>query len=67
MFSKIVKHAMLDENVTQADLASRIGITQQNIQSKLSQDNMREKSMQEIADALDLELIIKLRHKTPSL
>lgn len=61
--SKEIKKILIDEDLTQADLAEKIGTSQQNMNAKLRRDNFSNKEMQEIADALGYELKIEFIKK----
>lgn len=45
-------------NITEAELARRIGTSPQNFNNKMKRDNFTERDLQEIADALGLKLDI---------
>ena len=45
-------------NLSEAELARRVGVTPQNFNHKMKRDNFTEKDLQEIADALGLRLEI---------
>ena len=60
MFSKILKHALIDKGLKVSDLARLLNTSHSNITQKLSRDNFSEKEMQEIADVLQLDLNIEL-------
>ena len=45
-------------NISEAELARRVGVTPQNFNNKMKRDNFSEKDLQEIADALGLKLEI---------
>lgn len=61
--SKEIKKILIDEDLTQADLAEKVGTSQQNMNAKLKRDNFSNKEMQEIADALGYELKIEFIKK----
>lgn len=61
--SKEIKKILIDEDLTQADLAEKVGTSQQNMNAKLKRDNFSNKEMQEIADALGYELRIEFIKK----
>lgn len=48
-------------NITQTELGRRMGTTFNNINNKLKRDNFSVKDLQQIADALGVELIIKFK------
>lgn len=62
--SKEIKKILIDEDLTQAELAEKIGTSQQNMNAKLKRDNFSNKEMQEIAEALGYELKIEFVKKT---
>lgn len=62
--SKEIKKILIDEDLTQAELAEKIGTSQQNMNAKLKRDNFSNKEMQEIAEALGYELKIEFIKKT---
>ena len=45
-------------NISEAELARRIGISPQNLHNKMKRDNFTETDLREIADALGLRLEI---------
>ena len=45
-------------NISEAELARRVGVTPQNFHNKMKRDNFTETDLREIADALGLELDI---------
>lgn len=57
--SKEIKKILIDEELTQAELAEKIGTSQQNMNAKLKRDNFSNKEMQEIANALGYDLKIE--------
>lgn len=61
--SKEIKKILIDEDLNQADLAEKIGTSQQNFNAKLKRDNFSNKEMQEIAEALGYELKIEFVKK----
>ncbi|MBQ9086958.1 MAG: helix-turn-helix transcriptional regulator [Clostridia bacterium] len=40
-------------NISEAELARRLGVSPQNLNNKMKRDNFTEKDLQEIANALD--------------
>ena len=60
MFSKIIKHQLVEKDLKVSDLARLLNTSYQNIDQKMKRDNFSEKEMQEIANALQLELKIFL-------
>lgn len=63
VFAKRVKMALIETDRTQSSLASALGIKTGNFSRKLRINNMSEKDMHTIADALGMELIIELKKK----
>lgn len=57
--AKEIKKMLIDEDITQNDLAERIETSQQNLNAKLKRNNFSIKEMQQIADALGYELRIE--------
>jgi DNA-binding Xre family transcriptional regulator len=53
--SEKIKIVLLKKKMTVTKLAEKIGSSSQNLSNKLSQDNFREKELQEIAEALDCD------------
>ena len=45
-------------NISEAELARRVGVTPQNFNNKMKRDNFSERDLKEIADALGLRLEI---------
>ena len=45
-------------NISEAELARRVGVTPQNLNNKMKRDNFSERDLHEIADALGLRLEI---------
>lgn len=48
-------------NISEAELARRLGISPQNLNNKMKRDNFAERDLQEIADALDCTLSISFK------
>lgn len=61
--SKEIKKILIDEELTQSQLAEKLGTSQQNMNAKLKRDNFSNKEMQEIADALGYDLKIEFIKK----
>lgn len=61
MFQKLVKKRMIDLDLNQEKLAAMIGRSRQTLSVSLKNDNLKEKEMQKIADAMNCDLIIELR------
>ena len=64
MFSKIVRYALVDQNISIAELARRINTSRENLAAKIRRDNFCERDMQKIADTLNLDLEIRLVEKS---
>lgn len=60
MFSKIIRHSLVEKDLKVSDLARLLNTSYQNLDQKLKRDNFSEKEMLQIADALQLQLTIKL-------
>lgn len=61
--SKEIKKILIDEELTQSQLAEKLGTSQQNMNAKLKRDNFSNKEMQEIADVLGYDLKIEFIKK----
>ncbi len=61
MFTKIIKHSLVEKDLKVSDLARLLDTSYQNLDQKLKRDNFSEKEMLQIADALNLKLILDLR------
>jgi DNA-binding Xre family transcriptional regulator len=65
MLAKKIKKIMVDREMTLTQMAGKIGNTSvQNLSQKLKRDNLNEKELIEIADALGCELVIEFKDKT---
>ena len=60
MFTKLIKYALVDNNLKVSDLARLLNTSYQNIDQKLKRDNFSELEMLAIAAVLDKKLSIKL-------
>lgn len=60
MFQKLVKKRMVDLDLNQEKLAAMIGRSRQTLSVSLKNDNLKEKEMQKIADAMNCDLVIDL-------
>ena len=58
MVEKIRVACVKRGNISEAELARRVGVTPQNFNNKMKRDNFSEHDLQEIADALGLRLEI---------
>lgn len=63
MFTEKIEIALIKEKLNKTDLAEKMGTSVQNLYDKMKRDNFNEKQMLEVANALGLELVIKLRFK----
>lgn len=54
-----IKAIIKDKKVTQIELAERINVTKQNLSNKMNRDNFSTLELVEIADALEMQLILK--------
>ena len=61
--AKEIKKLLIDESLTQQQLADKIGTSQGNLANKLKRNNFNIKELQEIAQALNYELIIEFKKK----
>ena len=59
MFSKAVKHALVETEVSMTELAERLGCTKQNVSTMLRGKNITEANMKKIAEALDCDLKVE--------
>lgn len=60
MSAKDVIEAILeDKKVTRKELAERTNVTKQNLSNKMKRDNFSTLELVEIADALEMQLILK--------
>lgn len=48
-------------NISEAELARRLGISPQNLNNKMKRDNFTEKDLAEIADALDCTFTVSFK------
>ena len=58
MVQKIRIACVMRGNITESELARRMGTTPQNFNNKMKRDNFSERDLHEIADALGLRLEI---------
>lgn len=61
MFSKIIKHSLVEKDLKVSDLARILDTSYQNLDQKLKRDNFSEKEMLQIADALNMKLVLELK------
>ncbi|MDI9215926.1 helix-turn-helix domain-containing protein [Clostridium tertium] len=57
--NKIIKKILIDEDMTQGELASKIETTQQNLSKKFKNDSFYVKDLVKIAESLGYELKIE--------
>lgn len=57
--TEVIKDIIKDKNISQVELAEKIKITKQNLSNKLNRDNFSTLELVEIADALNMKLILK--------
>ena len=60
MVQKIRIACVMRGNITESELARRMGTTPQNFNNKMKRDNFSEKDLQEIAEALGLQVEINV-------
>ena len=63
MFTKLVKHQLVEKDLKVSDLARLLNTSYQNLDQKMKRDNFSEKEMSQIADVLNLDLKILLENK----
>ena len=56
---EIIKNVLSDKHITQVELAEKLKITKQNLSNKMNRDNFSTIELVEIADALDMKLLLK--------
>lgn len=61
--NKIIKKLLIEEDMTQGELASKIETTQQNLSKKFKNDSFYVKDLIKIADSLGYELKIEFIKK----
>lgn len=57
--SKVIKNILSDKNISQVELAEKVNVTKQNLSNKMYRDNFSTIELVEIADALNMKLILK--------
>lgn len=55
----VIKDIIKTKNITQIELAEKIHVTKQNLNNKMNRDNFSTLELVEIADALDMQLLLK--------
>ncbi len=63
MFTKLVKHQLVEKDLKVSDLARLLNTSYQNLDQKMKRDNFSEKEMSQIAEVLNLDLKILLENK----
>lgn len=61
--SQKIRIAMLKKNISLNELAERLETSPQNLSGKFRRDNLSEKDMSDIAEALGCELVISFVEK----
>lgn len=56
---EVIKNILSDKHVTQVELAEKLKITKQNLSNKMNRDNFSTIELVEIADALEMKLLLK--------
>ena len=57
--TEVIKDILKDKNISQVELAEKIKTTKQNLSNKLNRDNFSSLELVEIADALEMKLMLK--------
>ena len=57
--TEAIKNILKDKNISQVELAEKIKVTKQNLSNKLNRDNFSTLELVEIADALNMKLVLK--------
>ncbi len=57
----VIKDILEDKQITQVELAEKVHVTKQNFGNKMNRDNFSTLELVEIADALDMQLLLKNR------
>lgn len=57
--TEVIKGILKDKGIPQVDLADKINVTKQNLSNKMNRDNFSTLELVEIADALEMQLILK--------
>ena len=57
--TEVIKGILKDKNLTQVQLAEKTNVTKQNLSNKMNRDNFSTLELVEIADALDMQLLLK--------
>ena len=57
--TEVVKDILHDKHITQVELAEKLKVTKQNLSNKMNRDNFSTIELVEIADALEMKLLLK--------
>ncbi len=57
--TEVIKTILKDKNISQVELAEKTKVTKQNLSNKLNRDNFSTLELVEIADALEMKLVLK--------
>jgi transcriptional regulator with XRE-family HTH domain len=57
--ASVIKQRLSELDMTQTELAEKIGTTRQNLANKMTRDNFSSKELCSIGEALDLKLVLK--------
>ncbi len=60
IFGNLIKKILIDKGISQKELASKCGITENNLSNILKRTNVNTDTMYKLADALDCDLKIEL-------
>lgn len=63
MFAEKIEIGLIKTDMTKTELAKILGTSVQNIYKRIKLDNMTEKQMKELAEALGGQLILKIKLK----
>lgn len=55
----VIRDIIVDKHITQVELAEKINVTKQNLNNKMNRDNFSTLELVEIADALEMQLLLK--------
>ena len=64
-FSLAVKRFLIENDLKQKYIVDKLGLSKNAVSSSLNRDNISLEKMQAIADALDCDLEITLKPRTP--
>ena len=57
--TEVIKGILRDKDIAQVELAEKINVTKQNLSNKMNRDNFSTLELVEIADALEMQLLLK--------